>query len=111
VAHDSVERVGDWIAIINPSGVGKNVTQKFPDALNVRRKQASAPVFRALLPPPGPTAIELSIGTPNVGRPLLARNERGRVAERGNPIKTRLLSPALSSSSVGREGEERGRFP
>src|SRR5712692_6255480 len=34
----------------------------------------------------------------------------GRVGEGGKPIKTRLLSPALSSSSVGREGEERGRF-
>src|SRR5712692_6515539 len=48
--------------------------------------------------------------TPGVGLPLPARNERERVGERGNPIETQLLSPALSSSSVGREGEERSRF-
>src|SRR5437899_12740764 len=55
----------------------------------------------------GSSAIELSVGTPSVGRPLPARNERERVGERGNPIKTRLLSPALSSS-VGRKGEVKG---
>src|SRR6185503_8894426 len=38
--------------------------------------------------------------------PRPARNERGE----GKSNKTKLLSPTLSSSCVGREGEERLRF-
>src|SRR5229473_6502875 len=46
---------------------------------------------------PGCTAIELSIGTPNVGRPLPARNERGEGWGEGKSNKnaTPLPGPLL----------------
>src|SRR5260221_3624426 len=72
---------------------------------------------KAGFPESGYSAVR-SIGDKGTGssrRCVFSLSLRGtsgeRVGERGNPIKTRLLSPALSSSSVGREGEERGRFP
>ena len=42
--------------------------------------------------------------------PRPARNERGEGWGEGKSNKTKLLSPTLSSSFVGREGEARFRF-
>jgi hypothetical protein len=42
--------------------------------------------------------------------PRPARNERGEGWGEGKANKTKLLSPTLSSSFVGGEGEDRFRF-
>src|SRR6185436_5820144 len=58
-------------------------------------------------PLPGPVAVELRFECTLHMHSLAPRGTSG---ERGNPIKPSSSPPTLSSSFVGREGEDRFRF-